>query len=95
MKHWLDLAVDQAVGVRAVVDVDALGLQVLVDAVEAEPVAGALHVAVVGHCPERVRPGHEGADAGLGALGKRVGLEADIGLRGRQRLGQGSAGTAQ
>ena len=67
-------------------------LRILVDAVEAEPVARALHVAVVGHRPERVRPGHQGADAGLGALGKRIGLEADIRLRGRQGLGQGNAG---
>ena len=87
-------AVDQAVGVRAVVHVDAFGLERLVNPVEAKPVAGALHMAVVGDRPQRVRPGHEGADAGLGALGKRVGLEADIGLRGRERLGQCHAGTA-
>ena len=53
------------IGVRAVVHVDLLHLQVFVDPVEREARSGSRRVGVVGDRPQGVCPRHQGTDAAL------------------------------
>ena len=73
------LPVDHAVGIGAD---DRLGMlrevHAVVDAEEAGSGAGALLVRHVGDEPEAVGPGHEAADAGLGAGGEVSGLDGQV-----------------
>jgi hypothetical protein len=71
------LAMDEAIGVGAVVDVDALGAERVINAVETEAVARAFHMAVVGAGPEGIGPGHQGSDSAFCPARRGFGFESD------------------
>jgi hypothetical protein len=71
------LAVDEPVRVRPVMDVNALALQRVINAIQPETVPASFHVRVVGDGPKRIGPRHERADPALGPGGNPVGLQSD------------------